>query len=107
MEEIEQREPLAPRQPEQRAHTRYSIDEDSVLVLVSHGLPVKARILDLSLEGCRVRTRDPLTGKPGLPVEITFRVNGSAFRFSGVVRWKGGQNLAGIHFANMIPRRKA
>jgi c-di-GMP-binding flagellar brake protein YcgR len=92
---------------EARAHPRYSVDEDSVLMLVNHGMPVKARVVDLSLEGCRVRTYDKFTGKFGRPVEITFKVRGCAFRFSGVVRWCEGQHMVGIRFETMIPRRKA
>ena len=91
----------------ERANPRYSVDEDCVLMLVSHGMSLKARVIDLSLEGCRVRTSDRFIGKAGRPVEITFKVNGCAFRFSGVVRWSDGQHLVGIHFENMIPRRKA
>ncbi len=92
---------------ERRAHPRYSVDEDSVLILVSHGMPVKARVVNLSLEGCRVRTCEKVTGKAGRPVEISFKVKGFAFRFSGVVRWSDGHHMVGIHFENMIPRRKA
>jgi c-di-GMP-binding flagellar brake protein YcgR len=92
---------------EARVHPRYSVDEDCVLMLVNHGMPVKARVVDLSLEGCRVRAYDKFTGKAGRPVEITFKVRGCAFRFSGVVRWSDGQHMVGIRFETMIPRRKA
>jgi c-di-GMP-binding flagellar brake protein YcgR len=93
--------------PEKRAQPRYSVDEDSMMMLVNHGMPVKVRIVDLSLEGCRVRTYDHFTaGKVGRPVEISFKVKGFAFRFSGVVRWSDGQHMVGIHFENVIPRRK-
>ncbi len=91
---------------EGRAHPRFSVDEDSVLLLVAHGMPVKARIVDLSLEGCRVRTMDQVKVSVRLPVEIAFKANGVAFRFSGVVQWSDGRHLLGIHFANIIPRRK-
>ena len=91
---------------ESRAHPRFSVDEDSVLLLVAHGMPIKARIADLSLEGCRVRSKDRINVGVRRPVEITFKVNGVAFRFSGVVRWSDGHHMLGIHFVNMIPRRK-
>lgn len=89
-----------------RAHSRYSVDEECTLLLVSHGLPMRARILDLSLEGCCLRTSCPFTGKTGRPVEISFKVKGFAFRFGGVIRWTDGRCTVGIHFENMIPRRK-
>ena len=107
MDGIEHGEGLASQGQKGRANPRYSVDEDAVLALVSHGMSLKARVIDLSLDGCRVRTGDRFIGKPGRPVEITFKVKGCAFRFSGVVRWSDGQHLVGIHFENMIPRRKA
>ncbi len=91
---------------EGRAHPRFSVDEDSVLLLVAHGMPVKARIVDLSLTGCRVRTLDQIKVSVQRLVEIAFKANGVAFRFSGVVQWSDGRHLLGIHFANIIPRRK-
>jgi hypothetical protein len=91
---------------ESRAHPRFSVDEGSVLLLVAHGVPIKARIADLSLEGCRVRSKDRINVGVRRPVEITFKANGVAFRFSGVVQWSDGHHMLGIHFVNMIPRRK-
>jgi hypothetical protein len=107
MEGKEHGEDFADQGQERRVHPRYSVDADSVLMLVSHGLAMKARIIELSAEGCRVRTDDRFTGKTGRPVEVAFKVKGFAFRFSGVVRWSDGQHMVGIHFENMIPRRKA
>ena len=92
---------------ENRTHTRFSVDEDSVLLLVSHGMPIKARIVDLSLEGCRIRAGERIHVGVQRPVEIAFKVNGVAFRFSGVVQWNDGHTQLGIHFVNTIPRRKA
>jgi hypothetical protein len=66
-----------------RAHPRYAIDEDSTLQLVSHGLSLRSHILDLSLEGCRLRLLEPYTVGKGMRVEVAFKVNGVAFRFAG------------------------
>lgn len=106
MDGKEHEERCASRGEEARAHARYSTDEECTLLLLNHGLPVTARILDLSLEGCRVRTRETWMGKTGRPVEIAFKVNGCVFRFSGMVRWCNSQRMVGIHFENMIARRK-
>lgn len=99
-------EQFAAANEERRSHPRYSIDEECQLLLVSHGMPVKTRMLDLSVEGCRVRTVEPFAAKPGRTVEVSFKVRGFSFRFSGVVRWSDGHQTAGIHFENMISRRK-
>ena len=91
---------------EGRVHPRFSVDEDSVLVLVAHGMPVKARIVDLSLSGCRVRAYDQFSSKAGRSIEITFKANGIDFRFNGVVRWSDEHNYLGIRFENMTRARK-
>lgn len=97
---------LAGQPSERRAHPRHSVDEECQLLLVNHGMPVKGRVLDLSIEGCRVRASEPFPAKAGWTVEVSFKVKGFAFRFCGVVRWSDGHQIAGIHFENMIPRRK-
>ena len=42
--------------------------------------------------------------RPGLPVEIYFKVRGTSFRLRGVVQWTIESNAIGIQFANMVPR---
>jgi hypothetical protein len=91
---------------DRRSHPRYNVDEDSKLLLVSHGLSLESHILDLSLEGCRLSTRDRYTAGMRTRVEVTFKVNGIAFRFVGVVQWTDGNHLVGIHFVEMISRRR-
>jgi hypothetical protein len=91
---------------ENRTHPRFSVDEDSVLLLVAHGMPIKARIVDLSLTGCRVRAYDQFSSKAERPIEITFKANGIDFRFNGVVQWSDERNYLGIRFVNMAPARK-
>ena len=92
--------------PEGRAHPRFFVDEDSVLVLVAHGMPIKARIVDLSLTGCRVRVYDQFSSKAGRSIEIAFKANGIDFRLNGVVRWSDEHNYLGIRFENMTRARK-
>ncbi len=90
---------------ERRTDPRYSVDEDSVVLFVGYGAPLEARLVDLSQEGCRLRTRERVTARNRLPVEVFFKINGISFRFRGVLQWTDGQNLLGIHFVNMVPRR--
>ncbi|MDR3752142.1 MAG: PilZ domain-containing protein [Terracidiphilus sp.] len=106
MEAEERAEGTATQYPERRRGCRYAVDEASVVLLVSHGLPMECRILDLSLEGCRMRTGDRFHGGIGVRVEVAFKVNGIAFRFSGVIRWTDGRHLAGIHFVDVAMRRR-
>ncbi len=104
MDGEEDREGFTPRQPERRSDPRYSVDEDSVLLFLGFEKPVAARIVDLSQEGCRVRTVERVAARPQSPLEIFLRVNGVAFRLNGVLQWSRGGHLLGIRFANMIPR---
>ena len=90
--------------PERRADPRYPVNEDAMLQVVGCGLPVPGSIVDLSQEGCRVRTRERLSTRSRWPVEVIFKVTGVVFQFSGVVGWNDGRNRLGIHFVNMIPR---
>jgi len=93
--------------PERRSLPRYSVDEDSILYLVGYGVPVRGCIENLSLSGCRVRSRERISAPAGSRIEISFKVNGAAFRFSGILVWTDGRNLGGIRFVDMIPRRRA
>ncbi len=101
----EDRRGFTPRQPERRSDPRYSVDQDSVLLFLGFGKPVAARMVDLSQDGCRVRTMERVAARPESPVEIFLRVNGVAFRLNGVLQWNHGGHLLGIRFANMVPRR--
>lgn len=92
------------RLPERRSDPRYSVDEDSVVLFVGYGAPQPARLVDLSQEGCRLRTKEPVSARSRLPVEVFFRVNGISFRFRGVLQWTDGHNLLGIRFVNVVPR---
>ena len=89
-----------------RSHPRYAVDTDSTLLLVSHGLSLQSHILDLSLEGCRLRILEHFAVASGMRVEVTFKVNGIAFRFVGVIRWTNGRDLAGIQFVEIVERRR-
>lgn len=90
-----------------RTHTRYTVDEDSVVLFLSRGGSAPGRILDLSREGCCFRTGNRTTMQTGWPVEVSFTVRGVSFRFRGVVQWTKGGNLLGIRFDHVIPRRMA
>ena len=89
---------------ERRADPRYPVNEDAMLQVVGFGLPVPGSIVDLSQEGCCVRTRERLSTRARWPVEVIFKVAGVVFQFSGIVGWNDGRNRLGIHFVNMIPR---
>lgn len=106
MEPADRAEEQAAGKENLRAVPRFEVDEDASLLLVEHGSTVSCRIVDLSLSGCRIRTRDRFPVGAGVRVEVAFRVRGLAFRFCGTTRWTDGRNLAGIRFVDVPARRK-
>jgi c-di-GMP-binding flagellar brake protein YcgR len=98
-------EPLAAR-PNRRQLPRFPVDEDATLLLVNHGSKVSCRVLDLSRGGCRLFVPERFQGGIMIRVEVTFKVRGLAFRFSGVTQWTDGRHQVGIRFVDVIPRRR-
>ena len=88
-----------------RAYPRYPVDEDSTLLLVSHGLSLQSHVLDLSLEGCRLRLLEPYTVGTSTRIEVSFKMKGIAFRLAGVIQWTSEDHLAGIRFVDVVSRR--
>ena len=91
--------------PERRDHSRYTVDEDAVLLFAGQSKLQAGRIVNVGQEGCLVRTADRLTVRSGWPLDISFTLHGVAFRFSGVLRWANGGNLLGIRFVNVDSAR--
>lgn len=92
-------------EPERRDCSRYSVDEDAVVLFAGFGKLHAARIVSLSQEGCRVLAKERIAIRSGWPLEVSFKVNGVAFRLNGILRWATGGNLLGIRFVNVDPRR--
>ena len=106
MESAEMAAELAAGQQDRRAAPRLVVDEDARLLLVEPGCTVSCRLVDISLGGCRLRTKERFTAGPMVPVEITFKVRGLAFRFSGLTQWTDGRHLVGIRFTGVSARRR-
>lgn len=105
MDVCEDRGEFAVRRPERRSDLRYSVDEDSIVLFVGHGAPQEAHLVDLSQDGCRLRTTEPITARSRLPVEVFFTIEGISFRFRSVLQWTDGHHLVGIRFVNSMPQR--
>ena len=106
MEPAENAKELAAGQQNLRAVPRFEVDVEAHLLLVSHGLTLPSHIVDLSLSGCRLCTRERFPARAGVRVEVTFKVRGLAFRFCGIAQWTDGLNLVGIRFVDVSARRK-
>jgi hypothetical protein len=105
MEAAEKVEELATGCQDDRTVPRYGMDEDAHLLLVKQSFIVPCRILDLSLDGCRLYSPERLPVESMMCVEVNFKVKGLPFRFCGLVQWTDCRHLAGIRFAS-VPRRR-
>src|SRR5689334_4727329 len=74
--------------------------------MVNQGGAVRGRMVELSAEGCRVRTEGGHSQGVPAGIEVMFRMNGIAFRLGGTMQWVDGQRTAGIEFSPMAPRRR-
>jgi c-di-GMP-binding flagellar brake protein YcgR len=92
--------------PERRAHRRYPVDESATLLLLSHGSCIAGRIIDLSEDGCRLRTPAHFSGGVKTRIEISFRIHGISFRFGGVVEWTNAGNFVGVRFVDVPSRNR-
>jgi len=104
MEAEERAEGGAGRRPERRDHPRYPVDEAATLLLLSQGSCIAGRMVELSVEGCRLRTPAHFSAGIGTRVEIAFRIHGLAFRFGGIVDWTLDSHLFGVRFVD-VPSR--
>ncbi|MGA3162179.1 MAG: PilZ domain-containing protein [Terracidiphilus sp.] len=106
MESEEKSAELASGEHNRRTAPRHGVDEEARLLLVDHGSTVSCRIVDLSLGGCCLRTRERFTAGSMVRVEVTFRARGLAFRFSGMTQWTDSRHLVGIRFVDVPLRRR-
>jgi hypothetical protein len=92
---------------DRRAHPRFAVDEEAHMLRVGHGRSHECRVLDLSLEGCRLqcvaRIAPPLQSR----VEVTFTINGIPFRLGGEIQRSNGSGELGVRFSEMTVHRKA
>jgi len=97
---------MEPQRSNRRNIPRFDVDEDAQMLLVSHGSNLGCRIIDLGLGGCRIYTHERFQAGVLIRVEVSFRVRGLAFRFSGVTQWTDGRHLVGVRFLDVIFRRR-
>jgi hypothetical protein len=92
---------------DRRAHPRFSVDEEARMLLVGHGYSSECRVLDLSIEGCRLHSSGRILPALHTRVEITFTINGIPFRVGGTVQRNNGAGELGVRFPDMTDHRRA
>lgn len=95
------------RPQDRRAHPRFEVDQDAGMLLVDHGLALECRILDLSLEGCRLRAVGRLPEGLHARVEVTFTINGIPLRMGGQTLRSNGTGEVGVRFIGVSAHRRA
>ena len=105
MEIQEQVESRAIPVPNRRSSPRFAVDAEANLLLVGHGLSMNCRVLDLSLQGCRMHTGGRIPAGIHVVVEVTFSVNRIPFRLAGMIQRSNGEDEVGIQFSPMSARR--
>jgi PilZ domain-containing protein len=106
MEEAEKMIGLAAHEMERRGMPRCVVDEEATLVVVSRGLTIPGRLIELSASGCRITLKEKLAQGMHAAVETIFRIRGIAFRLSGLTEWTAGSNTVGVSFGPMSARRR-
>ncbi len=76
-----------------------------MLLFMGPGKAMPGSVVDLSQDGCCIRTKERCSMRVQWPLEVAFKINGTSFQFSGILQWTNGRDLLGIHFVNMAPRR--
>jgi c-di-GMP-binding flagellar brake protein YcgR len=92
---------------ERRLMPRCDVDEEAALLVVTSGVELRCRIVQLSLGGCRMVLEQPAPIGLHTGVEASFRVRGIAFRLSGETGWTDGSRMVGVSFSTMTTRRRA
>lgn len=97
--------PEPPREEsESRLSARIPVNERATLLLGHLGSAMPCTLVDVSLDGCRLRTdMETRTGRD-VPVEVAFRLGSSSFRLAGRTEWSGNAREIGIYFTEVSPR---
>jgi c-di-GMP-binding flagellar brake protein YcgR len=93
-------------QRERRVEARCGVDTSAGIHLVKGGTRLSGQIRDLSLGGCRIRTREKFPVGIYTRVEVEFRLQGTALLLGGVVQAIHGRNDVGIRFLDVSPRKR-
>lgn len=93
-------------QPDRRSEQRYAVDAEATVVMVNHGSSLRGRLIELSLEGCRMRADRHYALDAPASIEVIFKINGIDFRLGGTMQWADALHMAGIRFGAMAPRRR-
>ena len=91
---------------EQRKYLRFAVEGEAMLFAEQLQSAICCHMIDLGLEGCRLRRGDDEPLQVGMTVEIAFRLAGTLFRFPGTIQWSAKNTILGLYFTKMSDSRK-
>src|ERR1700744_1695582 len=91
---------------EQRRYFRFPVEGEAMLFVEQLQSSMRCLMIDLGLEGCRLRRAEDFPVQVGMTAEIAFRIAGTLFRFPGTVQWSAKGTILGLYFTKMIESRK-
>jgi PilZ domain len=91
---------------DRRHGMRQSVEDEAEIVFVRSGVAMRGRILDLSVNGCRIRTEKQFPVGIYTRVETAFRMEGLPFRLGGVIQAVHDKHTVGIRFLDVSERKR-
>jgi c-di-GMP-binding flagellar brake protein YcgR len=91
---------------DRRRESRHPVDGSAVLHLVNIATKMPGRVVDLSLNGCCIRTDARYTLGIYRRVEVELRIEGLPFRLAGVTQSLHDAHRVGIRFLNVSDRKR-
>lgn len=92
--------------PERRVTPRLAVDTRAVLYLIDLAARFEGRIVNLSLDGCCIRTDQRFPLGIFRRVETEFRLDGLPFRLAGVTQAIHDPHHVGIRFLDLSRRKR-
>jgi hypothetical protein len=91
---------------ERRVQNREAVNTSAVIHLINIASRLPGRILDLSVDGCRICCEDRFPVGIYTRAEVEFHLDGLPFRLGGVIQAIHDKRTVGIRFLDMSSRRR-
>jgi hypothetical protein len=88
-----------------RKEPRHAVDTSAVIWLIDVAATVEGRIVDLSMGGCRIQTKQRFPVGIFRRVETEFHIDGLPFRLPGVTQAIYDPFNVGIRFVDITERK--
>jgi hypothetical protein len=87
---------------ERRLFARHAVDSAASVFLLDVRSRIEGRIVDVSLGGCRIRSKDRFPTGIYRRVEVEFALDGMPFKLAGVVQAVHDRHTIGIRLLDLM-----